>query len=197
MSCHNCGVTSTPLWRRTPDRQHSLCNACGLYFKQYKTHRPLHIHQKTPKSLASSAEAQQNDPESPDMSQIKRKSAEEAEENPDLKCANCSQTQTPLWRKNEKGESICNACGLYAKLHNKERPSALHKSKIQRRRKDWNHLQSQQYHDMVNFLGMSEDKFKQSLEQLSPDELLRWHKFFEGRAVALRSLMEVNDHSAS
>ncbi|KAL1918698.1 uncharacterized protein VTP21DRAFT_2720 [Calcarisporiella thermophila] len=43
LECFNCHVTKTPLWRRTPDRKHSLCNACGLYFKQYKQHRPLHF----------------------------------------------------------------------------------------------------------------------------------------------------------
>jgi len=39
--CMNCFAKETPLWRRTPDRQHSLCNACGLYLKQYGKHRPL------------------------------------------------------------------------------------------------------------------------------------------------------------
>ncbi|KAI9323115.1 GATA zinc finger-domain-containing protein [Dichotomocladium elegans] len=48
LECFNCHVTKTPLWRRTPDRAHSLCNACGLYYKQYNQHRPLHIRQKTP-----------------------------------------------------------------------------------------------------------------------------------------------------
>ncbi|KAI9017514.1 hypothetical protein BC832DRAFT_34058 [Gaertneriomyces semiglobifer] len=28
LTCHNCGTNRTPLWRRTPDRAHSLCNAC-------------------------------------------------------------------------------------------------------------------------------------------------------------------------
>src|SRR4051794_17711113 len=42
LQCYNCGIKNTPLWRRTPDRMHSLCNACGLYFKQYHVHRPLH-----------------------------------------------------------------------------------------------------------------------------------------------------------
>jgi hypothetical protein len=46
LECFNCHVTKTPLWRRTPDRAHSLCNACGLYYKQYGAHRPLHVRQK-------------------------------------------------------------------------------------------------------------------------------------------------------
>ncbi|CAG8587718.1 16446_t:CDS:2, partial [Racocetra fulgida] len=46
VECYNCGVNKTPLWRRTPDRMHSLCNACGLYYKQYNTHRPLHVRNK-------------------------------------------------------------------------------------------------------------------------------------------------------
>ncbi|CAG8610497.1 15741_t:CDS:2 [Acaulospora colombiana] len=55
-----------------------------------------------------------------------------------IQCANCGQTQTPLWRKNDKGQPLCNACGLYAKLHNRDRPIAMRKAKIQRRRRDWN-----------------------------------------------------------
>ncbi|KAF9347756.1 hypothetical protein BGX34_002911 [Mortierella sp. NVP85] len=46
LECFNCKVTQTPLWRRTLDRKHSLCNACGLYYKQYNGHRPLHVRQK-------------------------------------------------------------------------------------------------------------------------------------------------------
>ncbi|KAF9087322.1 hypothetical protein BGX23_008203 [Mortierella sp. AD031] len=46
LECFNCKVTQTPLWRRTLDRKHSLCNACGLYYKQYNGHRPLHARHK-------------------------------------------------------------------------------------------------------------------------------------------------------
>ncbi|KAF9405845.1 hypothetical protein BGZ94_003352 [Podila epigama] len=46
LECFNCKVTQTPLWRRTVDRKHSLCNACGLYYKQYNGHRPLNIRSK-------------------------------------------------------------------------------------------------------------------------------------------------------
>jgi len=34
-----------------------------------------------------------------------------------LRCANCLTTTTTLWRRNCDGEPVCNACGLYFKLH--------------------------------------------------------------------------------
>ena len=36
-------------------------------------------------------------------------------------CANCKTTQTTLWRRNSNGEPVCNACGLYYKLHSVSR----------------------------------------------------------------------------
>ncbi|CAG8655580.1 683_t:CDS:10, partial [Acaulospora morrowiae] len=38
--CGNCGTSNTPGWRagETPDQK--LCNACGLYYAKYKSHRP-------------------------------------------------------------------------------------------------------------------------------------------------------------
>lgn len=32
-------------------------------------------------------------------------------------CANCQTTTTTLWRRNNAGDPVCNACGLYFKLH--------------------------------------------------------------------------------
>jgi hypothetical protein len=62
LECHNCHVTKTPLWRRTPDRAHSLCNACGLYYKQYGTHRPLHVRQKQQTTTVSTPTPKQTSP---------------------------------------------------------------------------------------------------------------------------------------
>lgn len=40
--CTNCGTSDTPLWRRGRENC-ILCNACGLYFKQYAADRPLKL----------------------------------------------------------------------------------------------------------------------------------------------------------
>lgn len=202
--CFNCKATQTPLWRRTPDRQHSLCNACGLYFKQYGAHRPLNVRHKLSSVLAdvrlnfpyvcvpsrgssrgsspapgsptrsqdsssssdsdsdsgsnsSSSNTDQHNglvsipelakmyaralapppPPPPPMAAAQRTSPPLMTAKQGIQCVNCSQTQTPLWRKNDAGEPICNACGLYAKLHNRDRPVTMRKSKIIRRRRDW------------------------------------------------------------
>jgi len=37
-------------------------------------------------------------------------------------CANCKVTKTPLWRRSANDEILCNACGLYQKIHNAPRP---------------------------------------------------------------------------
>lgn len=48
-----------------------------------------------------------------------------------LQCSNCNTTNTSLWRRNQIGEPVCNACGLYYKLHNVNRPLAMKKDNIQ------------------------------------------------------------------
>ena len=37
------------------------------------------------------------------------------------KCMNCGDTRTVLWRRDPAGNSVCNPCGLYYKLHSKPR----------------------------------------------------------------------------
>uniref|UniRef100_A0A3P9PUI2 GATA binding protein 6 n=1 Tax=Poecilia reticulata TaxID=8081 RepID=A0A3P9PUI2_POERE len=52
-----------------------------------------------------------------------------------LSCANCQTSTTTLWRRNAEGEPVCNACGLYTKLHGVPRPLAMKKEGIQTRKR--------------------------------------------------------------
>lgn len=49
-------------------------------------------------------------------------------------CAHCSATETSLWRRLD-GKTVCNACGLYFKMHGVKRPITLKKYSIKKRRR--------------------------------------------------------------
>lgn len=138
LECYNCHVTKTPLWRRTPDRVHSLCNACGLYYKQYGVHRPLHVRQKSSNSVAKKAAAQRRG--TADELNYQQQQPLQAALSPSnigadqtLQCANCLQISSPVWRRDEKGALLCNNCGSCGKVYQAKHQRNAHKHRIQKR----------------------------------------------------------------
>jgi len=55
-----------------------------------------------------------------------------------LICSNCQTTNTPLWRRNPEGLPLCNACGLFYKLHGVVRPLSLKTDVIKKRNRSGN-----------------------------------------------------------
>ncbi|KAI6141967.1 hypothetical protein EDD17DRAFT_257879 [Pisolithus thermaeus] len=53
--------------------------------------------------------------------------------NGSAQCYNCHTTATPLWRKDDEGKTVCNACGLYYKLHGSARPISMKSDVIRKR----------------------------------------------------------------
>ncbi|CEP18792.1 hypothetical protein [Parasitella parasitica] len=152
--CSNCGTTTTPLWRRAPNGD-TICNACGLYLKARNTLRPpsmkRNFKSKQEQLQESMTHNTINAADAPagtcpgggqcngtggspscegcpafNQHQVNRHA---------LICANCRTTTTPLWRRDEEGNTICNACGLYYKLHNVHRPVSMKRTVIKRRKR--------------------------------------------------------------
>lgn len=55
-----------------------------------------------------------------------------------ISCTNCNTTATPLWRRDPKGKPLCNACGLFLKLHGVVRPLSLKTDVIKKRQRGAN-----------------------------------------------------------
>ncbi|KAF7321170.1 hypothetical protein HMN09_00205200 [Mycena chlorophos] len=111
--CSNCGATHTPLWRRGLNDELN-CNACGLYCKLHKRPRPKTMRQNG----GQEGRGQSVRAEAVDVM---------------AQCYNCHTTATPLWRKDDEGKTVCNACGLYYKLHGSARPISMKSDVIRKR----------------------------------------------------------------
>ncbi|OJT11305.1 GATA-binding factor 1-B [Trametes pubescens] len=111
--CSNCGATHTPLWRRGLNDELN-CNACGLYCKLHKRPRPKSMRNNHGEGRAQAAPRQES-------------------QEVVAQCYNCHTTATPLWRKDDEGKTVCNACGLYYKLHGSARPISMKSDVIRKR----------------------------------------------------------------
>ncbi|KAJ8516200.1 hypothetical protein ONZ45_g6468 [Pleurotus djamor] len=128
--CSNCGATHTPLWRRGLNDELN-CNACGLYCKLHKRPRPRNMRSNHGEGRAQAAPRQ----EAVDVMGRSISPSKQTLQVIDsqAQCYNCHTTATPLWRKDDEGKTVCNACGLYYKLHGSARPISMKSDVIRKR----------------------------------------------------------------
>ncbi|OTF72108.1 GATA transcription factor (GATAb)-like protein, partial [Euroglyphus maynei] len=109
--CANCGALgSMTQLKRYGSLSHYLCGRCA---NQRKSSDPT-------SSPHSGRKVSQSKPR-------------------DVQCSNCGVTQSSEWRRNVRGEIVCNACGLYYKLHNRDRPIHMRRDFIAHRKRTPNH----------------------------------------------------------
>jgi len=83
----------------------------------------------------SNATAKQQ-PQQPSTSQVSNENGSSSSSRTNLSspvCRNCKTQTTPLWRRDETGQVLCNACGLFLKLHGRPRPISLKTDTIKSR----------------------------------------------------------------
>ncbi|KAG0734611.1 hypothetical protein G6F62_010204 [Rhizopus arrhizus] len=204
LECFNCHVTKTPLWRRTPDRAHSLCNACGLYYKQYGTHRPLHVRQKqqTPTTNKESQLSPMNS--NTDVNYAVEAAAHLLRpllnQNVQSKCSKCDQVKASLQKLNDD-ELICESCH-YHNLNageKKRRRSSFEEEELERPNKmpvspalfpatapqspSQNVMQSKEWAEI------DDTRFKTLLSRMNTQQMHGFLGMLERRCAILRSIL--------
>ncbi|KAJ3913148.1 hypothetical protein F5877DRAFT_52891, partial [Lentinula edodes] len=145
--CSNCGATHTPLWRRGLNDELN-CNACGLYCKLHKRPRPKTMRNQHGGEGGRGGGAGGGGSFGSGIGGGGRETSQLIVSMlsncffltifnfflcATAQCYNCHTTATPLWRKDDEGKTVCNACGLYYKLHGSARPISMKSDVIRKR----------------------------------------------------------------
>lgn len=106
----------------------SLPAASNMQWLDLDDNKPLRPINKRTKSIKSKKKSMSPDPSKSDMNA----------NTSSVSCTNCHTKTTPLWRRNPQGQPLCNACGLFLKLHGVVRPLSLKTDVIKKRQRGSN-----------------------------------------------------------
>lgn len=83
----------------------SSCNGCPAF-----NNRVAKAAQAAAAAATIAAKGTTNGPHYPDIKPGPKPAS--AVHSNEMQCQNCGTTNTPLWRRDEEGKPICNACGI-------------------------------------------------------------------------------------
>ncbi|KAI6227002.1 hypothetical protein M3Y95_00680900 [Aphelenchoides besseyi] len=139
--CHNCqnnSMSSSSQQTTSAITQLPQAAEHDLAYKLYPTttdDQLLKINQNNDVNTPSSTAAVVGSAASSSSHKKSKKPAQVSQRRQGLICTNCKGSTTTLWRRNHKGEPVCNACGLYYKLHQIDRPLTMKKEGVQTRKR--------------------------------------------------------------
>lgn len=126
-SMHLSSEGAFPLpWGRSLSPEQRECVSCGT------SSAPLWRRNTAGHHLCHTCSAQRRTNNRPLLKPRKRTTVSQRE---GLQCVNCFTLTTTLWRRSSAGQPVCNACGLYYKLHQVNRPLSMRRDGIQTRKR--------------------------------------------------------------
>ncbi|KAM3446432.1 hypothetical protein MY3296_009688 [Beauveria thailandica] len=136
-SFKSAGARQTKLPRTASTPSHMASKHNG--FEQIAHSLPTSPHNEVAGNMSGFSSVAPSRPSSPPVSKpgsttnLQAATGNQAEGGNPTTCTNCFTQTTPLWRRNPEGQPLCNACGLFLKLHGVVRPLSLKTDVIKKR----------------------------------------------------------------
>lgn len=130
-------TNTTPLPTPTSIKPNKKPNSTTNQSRRSSGVRKKSISLRNPASNGSTTSlASMNSESTSTIGSLPNGSSKDNQNNKDTQCTNCHTKTTPLWRRDPMGNPLCNACGLFLKLHGVVRPLSLKTDIIKKRQRN-------------------------------------------------------------